>query len=117
MVRNVAISPEFFKSVLTLEQETDRMDNLVKNKGQIGVPFNTEIIAGQKAFFPSAILYQDSARSEFTKNKKVLYAFALITFMDEKSGDREVVTEVCARLDPGLLSWTHCFGPHNRTVR
>jgi hypothetical protein len=115
-ILNVAISPEFATSLMTPEQETGRMDYVAKNKTTIGSTLNMEITNGQKYFFPAHIGFPDELWSEFVSKKQLLYLFATITFTDEKSGDREVVTEICVRLDPGLISWNHCSG-HNQTIR
>jgi hypothetical protein len=115
-ILNVAISPEFTTTLMTPEQETGRMDYVAKNKASIGSTPNVEITNGQKYFFPAHTGFPDELWSEFATKKQLMYVFAIITFTDEKSGDREVVTEICARLEPSLNSWNHCAG-HNQTIR
>jgi hypothetical protein len=103
---------------MTPEQESQRMDYTAKNKAMIGItPRGAEVVTGQEVAYPSNSAVPNELWSDFTNNKQILYVFAVISFFDEYSGDREVVTEICIRLDTSLNSWNHCFSGHNETRR
>ena len=117
-IHNVAISPEFATALMTPDKEAERMDYVTKNKASIGTAGDeAEVVTGQRAFYSSNAGFPDEAWSEFTSKRQLLYVFALITFSDEMSGDKEVVTEICARLEPSLNTWNNCAGALNKTIR
>jgi hypothetical protein len=116
-IRNVAISPEFADELMTPAKEAERMAYVAKNKTMIGTTQNGELVTGQKAFYPSHAGYPDELWSAFISKKQLLYVFAVITFADEKSGDQNVMTEVCVRLEPTLNNWNYCSSGHNQTIR
>jgi hypothetical protein len=118
VVHNVAISPEFSPTLMTPEHESQRMDFVTKNKTTIGTTVNGfQIVTGQKIFFSSNAGFADETWSEFTSKKQLLYVFAVVSFSDESSGDREAFTEICVRLETNLNNWSHCASGHNMTVR
>jgi len=117
-IRNVVVNPEYWPGLMTPEQESQRMDYTAKNKAMIGItPRGAEVVTGQEVAYPSNSAVPNELWSDFTNNKQILYVFAVISFFDEYSGDREVVTEICIRLDTSLNSWNHCFSGHNETRR
>lgn len=116
-IKNVAISPEPYDELLTPEREAQRMELVSKNKNMIGTSVDTEITSGQKVFFPSHAGFPDEHWSKFINKKEYFYIFAVVTFTDELSGNSEVTTEFCARLEPDLNNWNHCASGHNRTNR
>jgi hypothetical protein len=102
---------------MTPEKESQRMEYLAKNKSTIGTTsLGAEVATGQQVAYPSNAGFPDELWSEFTSKKQFLYVFALISFSDELSGDQEVLTEICVRLEPNL-NWNHCSSGHNTTIR
>jgi hypothetical protein len=117
-IHNVAINPEFSPALMTPDHESQRMDYVAKNKATIGTTVNgSEIFTGQKFFYSANAGFPDETWSEFTSKKQFLYVFALISFSDEQSGNREVTTEICVRLETNLNNWNHCASGHNVTIR
>src|SRR3984893_1997424 len=117
-IRNVVVSPEYSPALVTPENESQRMDFVSKNKATIGItPRGVEVVTGQEIAYPSNSAVPDELWSEFTNKKQFLYVFALISFSDELSGDQEVVTEICVRLETNLNRWNHCASAHNETIR
>jgi hypothetical protein len=117
-IHNVAISPELSPALMTRENESQRMDYLAKNKATIGTTVSgSEIFTGQKFFYSANAAFSDETWSEFTSKKQFLYVFALISFSDELSGNQEVTTEICVRLETNLNNWNHCASGHNVTTR
>jgi hypothetical protein len=117
-IHNVAISPDFSPILMTQERESQRMDGVAKNKASTGTNVTgSQIVTGQKVFYSSNAAFPDELWSEFITKKQLLYVFALISFSDEASGDKEVVTEICVQLEPSLNNWSHCASGHNETIR
>jgi hypothetical protein len=117
-IHNVAISPDFSPKLMTSETEGQRMAVVAKMKANIGTTVSgSQIVTGQKVFYSSNAAFPDELWSEFVDKKQFLYVFALVTFLDEFSGDQEVVTEICVWLEPNLNNWNHCVSGHNATIR
>jgi hypothetical protein len=117
-IRNVAIEQEFATEIMTPDKEAERMDSVAKNKIMIGTTQKgAEIVTGQKSFYSYNGGFPDETWSAFLSKRQMMYVFAVITFTDEKSGEKEVVTEVCARLEPDLNNWNYCASGHNQTIR
>ena len=117
-IRNVAVSPYSSNSLMTAEQETARMNSVLENRTAIGTTLtNTEVAPGQKAYYSSSSFWPDEAWEQFVSGKQLVYIFALVTFSDEQSGNQDVMTQVCVRLEPTLGSWNYCASGHNQTLR
>ena len=116
-LRNVTISAEFYDEPLDAATESQRMEYVAKNKQTIGSNLSKlELTPGQKIYFSSHAGFPDPLWSEYEQRKKLLYEFALITFSDESSDGREIVREICVRIDPDL-TWLNCVSGHNQTIR
>jgi hypothetical protein len=113
VLRQAILNPQLTTDV-SPEGEDGRMARTLQMHG---VASNIEIAPGTKAFLSTPAGFSDDGWSELLIEKAAFYVFGEIRYNDELSDKKDIIMDICVRVDRSLNFWANCAHGHNKTVR